>query len=131
MLFVHLCLGLPSGLFPSGFPTSNLYTFLSSPFVPHVPPTSSSSTGSNQNSTLPFFRLIYAGSADRIGMGSSAVAYNSLAKVKKISELNSVHSCLKDSPKGRVLSGCNPVIMVSGVLHPCLKDWPKGRVLSG
>jgi hypothetical protein len=27
----HLCLGLPSGLFHSGFPTKTLYTFLSSP----------------------------------------------------------------------------------------------------
>jgi hypothetical protein len=44
MLSIHLRLGLPSGLFPSGFPTNNLYTFLFSPFVPHVPPTSSSST---------------------------------------------------------------------------------------
>jgi hypothetical protein len=31
MLSNHLCLGLPSGLFPSGFPTKNLYTFLFSP----------------------------------------------------------------------------------------------------
>ena len=31
MLSSHLCLGLPSGLFPSGFPTKNLYTPLSSP----------------------------------------------------------------------------------------------------
>jgi hypothetical protein len=31
MLFIHLRLGLPSGLFPSGFPTNNLYTFLFSP----------------------------------------------------------------------------------------------------
>jgi hypothetical protein len=29
MLFIHLRLGLPSGLFPSGFPTNYLYTFLS------------------------------------------------------------------------------------------------------
>jgi hypothetical protein len=28
MLFIHLRLGLPSGLFTSGFPTNNLYTFL-------------------------------------------------------------------------------------------------------
>jgi hypothetical protein len=28
MLSIHLRLGLPSGLFPSGFPTNNLYTFL-------------------------------------------------------------------------------------------------------
>jgi hypothetical protein len=28
----HLRLGLPSGLFPSGFPTNNLYAFLFSPF---------------------------------------------------------------------------------------------------
>jgi hypothetical protein len=27
MLPIHLRLGLPSGLFPSGFPTNNLYTF--------------------------------------------------------------------------------------------------------
>jgi hypothetical protein len=31
MLSIHLCLGLPSGLFHSGFPTNNLYTFLFSP----------------------------------------------------------------------------------------------------
>jgi hypothetical protein len=31
MLSIHLRLGLPSGLFPSGFLTNNLYTFLSSP----------------------------------------------------------------------------------------------------
>jgi type IV secretory pathway VirB2 component (pilin) len=31
MLSIHLRIGLPSGLFPSGFPTNNLYTFLFSP----------------------------------------------------------------------------------------------------
>jgi hypothetical protein len=31
MLSIHLLLGLPSGLFLSGFPTNNLYTFLYSP----------------------------------------------------------------------------------------------------
>jgi hypothetical protein len=31
MLSIHLRLGLPSGLFPSGFPTNNLNTFLYSP----------------------------------------------------------------------------------------------------
>jgi hypothetical protein len=31
MLSIHLRLGLPSGLFPSGFPTNNIYTFLFSP----------------------------------------------------------------------------------------------------
>ena len=31
MLSTHLRLGLPSGLFPSGFPTKTLYTPLSSP----------------------------------------------------------------------------------------------------
>jgi len=31
ILSTHLCLGLPCGLFPSGFPTKTLYTPLSSP----------------------------------------------------------------------------------------------------
>ena len=31
ILFSYLCLGLPSGLLPSGFPTKNLYTPFSSP----------------------------------------------------------------------------------------------------
>jgi len=31
ILSSHLCLGLPSGLFPSGFPTKTLYTLLPSP----------------------------------------------------------------------------------------------------
>jgi hypothetical protein len=31
MLFIHLRLGLHSGLFPCGFSTNNLYTFLFSP----------------------------------------------------------------------------------------------------
>ena len=31
ILSTHLCLGLPSGLFPYGFPTKTLYTPLSSP----------------------------------------------------------------------------------------------------
>jgi hypothetical protein len=36
----HLRLGLPSGLFPSGFPIKTLYFYLLSQYVPHVPPTS-------------------------------------------------------------------------------------------
>ena len=31
ILYTHLCLGLPSGLFPSGFPTKTLHNPLSSP----------------------------------------------------------------------------------------------------
>jgi hypothetical protein len=31
MVSIHLRLGIPSGLFPFGFPTNNLYTFLFSP----------------------------------------------------------------------------------------------------
>jgi hypothetical protein len=44
MLSIHLRIGLPSGLFPSGSPTNNLCTFLFPPFVRHAPPTSFSST---------------------------------------------------------------------------------------
>jgi hypothetical protein len=31
ILSIHLCLGLPSGLFPYGFPTKVLYVFLLAP----------------------------------------------------------------------------------------------------
>jgi hypothetical protein len=41
-LYTHLHLGLPSVLFPSGYPTNNLYIF--SPFVLHALPISSSLT---------------------------------------------------------------------------------------
>ena len=40
ILYTHLRLGLPSGLFPSGFPTKNLYAPLSSPYAPHAQPIS-------------------------------------------------------------------------------------------
>ena len=36
----HLRLGLPSGLFPSGFPTKTLYTPSPHPYVPHTQPIS-------------------------------------------------------------------------------------------
>ena len=37
ILSFHLCLGLPSGLFPSGFPTKTLYTPLLSPYELRAP----------------------------------------------------------------------------------------------
>ena len=40
ILSTHLHLGLPSGLFPSGFPTKNLYTPSPHPYVPHNQPIS-------------------------------------------------------------------------------------------
>jgi hypothetical protein len=40
ILSTHLCLGLPSGIFPSGFPTSILHTIFS-PFMLHGLPISS------------------------------------------------------------------------------------------
>jgi hypothetical protein len=45
-IFTHLRLGLPSGLFFSGFPINILYVFLFSPFVLHTLPISSSLTWS-------------------------------------------------------------------------------------
>jgi hypothetical protein len=45
ILSTHLRLGLPSGIFPSGFPTNLLYAFLFSPFVLHAVPISSSLNG--------------------------------------------------------------------------------------
>jgi hypothetical protein len=39
-LKIHLYLGLPGGIFPSGLPTKTLYTPLHSLYVLHAPPTS-------------------------------------------------------------------------------------------
>ena len=38
ILSIHLCLGLPSGLFPSGFPTKTLHTPSPHPYAPHAQP---------------------------------------------------------------------------------------------
>jgi hypothetical protein len=46
ILSTHVLLGLPSGLFPSVFPTNILYAFLFVPVVLHVLPISSSLTWS-------------------------------------------------------------------------------------
>ena len=41
ILSTHLCLGFPSGLFPSGFPTKTIYTPPSPhPYAPHAQPIS-------------------------------------------------------------------------------------------
>jgi len=40
VLSTHLCLGLPSGLFPSGFPIKTLYTPSPHPYAPHAQPIS-------------------------------------------------------------------------------------------
>ena len=40
ILSTHLCLGLPSGLLPSSFPTKTLYTPSPHPYLPHSQPIS-------------------------------------------------------------------------------------------
>ena len=40
ILSIHLRLGLPSGLFPSGYPTKTLYTPSTHPYAPHDQPIS-------------------------------------------------------------------------------------------
>jgi hypothetical protein len=45
-LSTNLRLSLPSGFFPSGFPTNILYAFIFSPFVLHALPISYSLTWS-------------------------------------------------------------------------------------
>ena len=40
ILSTHLCLGLPSCLFPSGFPTKTLYAPSPHPYAPHAQPIS-------------------------------------------------------------------------------------------
>jgi hypothetical protein len=47
IMSTHLRLGIPSGLFPSGFPTNIVYVFLLFPFVLHALPISSSLDHSN------------------------------------------------------------------------------------
>jgi hypothetical protein len=48
ILFTHIFLALPSGLFPSGFPTKIPYAFLFTPVVLHALPTSFSLVSSVQ-----------------------------------------------------------------------------------
>jgi hypothetical protein len=48
ILSTHLRLGLPSGLYPSSFPTNILYAFRFAPLVLHAPPISSPVTWSFQ-----------------------------------------------------------------------------------
>ena len=40
LIFTHLCLGLPSGLLPSGFPTKTPYTPSPHPYAQHAQPIS-------------------------------------------------------------------------------------------
>ena len=40
ILSTHLCVGLPSGLFPSGFPTKTVYATSPHPYAPHAQPIS-------------------------------------------------------------------------------------------
>ena len=40
ILSTHLCLGLPSGLLPSSFPTKTVYTPSPHPYAPHAQPIS-------------------------------------------------------------------------------------------
>jgi hypothetical protein len=55
ILSTHLCLGLPSGLFPSGLTTKTLYAPLLSPYVLHLPPISQNcSLYMHPNITLNF-----------------------------------------------------------------------------
>jgi len=44
IISTHLRLGLPSGLFPSGFPSKTLYTPSPHPYAPHAQPISSFSS---------------------------------------------------------------------------------------
>ena len=49
ILSTHLCLGLPSGLFPSGFPTKTLHTPSPHPYAPHAQPISHQLCPNQQN----------------------------------------------------------------------------------
>ena len=58
ILSSHLCLGLPSGLFPSGFPTISLYAPHLSPHMCYMPPISNYSWFVHPNNIIMFHNLI-------------------------------------------------------------------------
>ena len=58
ILSYHLCLGLPSGLLPSGFPTKTLYMPVFSPYIPHP---SHSSQFYHLNNIGCWMQILYSG----------------------------------------------------------------------
>ena len=61
ILSSHLRLGLPNGLFPSGFPTRTLCTPLPSPYAPHALPISFFSILNNNNNNNNNVNVWYRG----------------------------------------------------------------------
>ena len=59
ILSTHLRLGLPSGLFPSGFPTRNLYAPLSSLYEPHAQRISFSRNTYNLNQNCCLYIIFF------------------------------------------------------------------------
>ena len=66
ILSTHLCLGLPSGLFPSGFPTKTLYTPSPRPYAPHAQPISFFSILSTAQYWVRYLRTEFCGKSDKL-----------------------------------------------------------------
>ena len=114
ILSTHLRLGLPSSLFPSGFPTKNLYTPSPDPYAPYAQPISSFSILSHSQYWLRSTNHL----APRYSISSSA-SLPSPSQVKIFSS----------TPCPQTLSGSFPLAMLATKFHIHTKQQTKIRVL--
>jgi hypothetical protein len=81
-------------------------------------------------SSQPLYHVC-ADFAQPIGIDSSTTVCNSLPKVTKISDFNSIHLCLQESPKCKVLTFSSNVNVIFSLLIRKIIKIPIGSRLSG